>query len=387
MEWQTIRAHLFSRIKLTKSLSAARNSASRMHCQIHPLSQVEMNLPMRGKPAADIRQTFRGKSAIVVTLKFAITLGCFWYVTRNIDFQEIGPLIRKLDFVWAGCALLALTLQIPLVALRWGGVVDALGDRGQVTPRLAMTAVTAIGTFFGQILPNPGGDAVRTWMLVRLGHRWTRAVNSILIDRAIGLLVLLVIVFVTLMFQPDFESIFGNRLLLMAIIAIVLAVGLVSISIVPDIAPTFEQWRLTKPVAYVARGAYKVFRRSDAILPILGAATAIHFMTILAIMVLAGAQGHVLSFGDASVLFAMIVLLSFLPISISGWGVREVAVTAFLQSYGMSQAQGLFFSVCFGIFLIAASLPGAIVYAAYSPRPVIPRASLAKHSGDHSLES
>jgi glycosyltransferase 2 family protein len=56
-----------------------------------------------------------------------------------------------------------------------------------------------------------------------------------------------------------------------------------------------------------------------------------------------------------------------IPVSIGGWGVRELAVTSLLGSHGVPLERALFFSVCFGLTLLIAALPGAIVWAAYSP--------------------
>ena len=316
------------------------------------------------------RRTSRVRNTAFFVLKLAITIGCFWYVTRNIDIKELGPIAKSLDMAWASCALLALILQLPLAGLRWGAIVDALGVPGESTPRLAMIAISSVGIFFGQILPNPGGDAMRLWMLTRLGRTWARGITSILIDRAVGGLILLVLGFITMLFPSALTGLAGNRLLVLAMIGAIVVAGLVGFAIVPYVAPILDRWRLTRPTAYLGRAVYRVFRGSGVGLPILAAATAIHLLTILVVWLLALAQGYPLPLVDASVLFTTIAVLTLLPISVSGWGVREVAVTALLQSYGMSQAQGLFFSVSYGIFLIVASLPGAIVYALYSPKPI-----------------
>jgi len=56
----------------------------------------------------------------------------------------------------------------------------------------------------------------------------------------------------------------------------------------------------------------------------------------------------------------------FVPISVGGWGLRELAVTAFLNAQGVPVQQAFLFSVCFGLVLIAASTPGALVLIFFS---------------------
>ena len=77
-------------------------------------------------------------------------------------------------------------LQIPLVALRWYEILDALAARGARITRPAVLAVTAIGTFFAQFLPNVVGDGMRVWLIARLGCDWRNAVASVVIDRGVG---------------------------------------------------------------------------------------------------------------------------------------------------------------------------------------------------------
>lgn len=316
------------------------------------------------------RRSSRLKTIALFALKLTITLGCLWYVTRNIKLDELGGLARSLDLAWTGCAVLAVMLQLPLAGLRLGGIVDALGVPRESTPRGPMIAISSIGLFFGQILPNPGGDAMRLWLLRRLGRTWGQAVTSVLIDRAVGVVVLLGLGFVTLLFPSTLTEITGNRLMLLATVGMTIAGGLAGFALIPYLAPILERSRITRPAAYLGRAIHRVFYPPSAGAPILAVALVIHMLTIVAIWSLARAEGLALPLVDAAVLFAMIAVLSLLPISISGWGVREVAVTALLQSYGVSQAQGLFFSVSFGILLIVAALPGAVVYAVYVPKPV-----------------
>ena len=62
---------------------------------------------------------------------------------------------------------------------------------------------------------------------------------------------------------------------------------------------------------------------------------------------------------DAAVLFVVVIGVALVPISINGWGLRELAVVALLGRYGVAPEQALVFSVCFGLVLAAGSLPGA----------------------------
>jgi hypothetical protein len=98
-----------------------------------------------------------------------------------------------------------------------------------------------------------------------------------------------------------------------------------------------------------------------------GIALVVHGFSVIAVWSLARGQGFEVSVLDAAVLFALMVGVSLVPITISGWGLRELAVTTFLQTHGVASEKALFLSVSFGLILLIAALPGAIVWALYTP--------------------
>ena len=83
------------------------------------------------------------------------------------------------------------------------------------------------------------------------------------------------------------------------------------------------------------------------------------------VWLLGRAQGLVLSASDAAVLFTLVVGVSLIPISVGGWGLRELAVVSFLSDHGVAPERALLFSVCFGLALIIGALPGALAWAVY----------------------
>ena len=69
-----------------------------------------------------------------------------------------------------------------------------------------------------------------------------------------------------------------------------------------------------------------------------------------------------LSFLDCLVLIPPIVLVSTIPISIAGWGVREAVMITLLALVGVAEADAFVLSVLFGLLTFGLSLPGGIVW-------------------------
>jgi uncharacterized membrane protein YbhN (UPF0104 family) len=68
---------------------------------------------------------------------------------------------------------------------------------------------------------------------------------------------------------------------------------------------------------------------------------------------------------EVTAILALVPLILFtmlIPISISGWGLREGAAAALLPLAGVTASDGLAASVAFGLVFIVAVLPGVAVW-------------------------
>jgi hypothetical protein len=147
------------------------------------------------------------------------------------------------------------------------------------------------------------------------------------------------------------------------IVAIALALLLVR-----RMVPLLARWRCSRWFATLATDARYILLGSKAPV-ILGLGCFIHALTIVVVCAVGRAQGLSLPLVDAAVLFTVMVGVVIVPISIGGWGVRELAVISLLGTYGVAPERALLFSVCFGIALAAGSLPGVLIWIFYPFTP------------------
>jgi uncharacterized membrane protein YbhN (UPF0104 family) len=308
-----------------------------------------------------------GKVAVFAA-KLAVTAACFWYVSRQINLGQVLSAIPLLDFRWAAFATALVMLQIPLVAMRWRNILDALASLDERTTRTAITAITAMAVFFAQVLPGAASDGLRAWMAVRLGCDWRHALTSVMIDRGVGVGLLVAIGFVTLLWPSDLTALGGYGHFMLAAYGALLLVGVVGLLLVPKVLPWLERFRYSRWVAAFAADAHTVLLGRGAP-AILGLGCAVHALTIVMIWSLARAQGITLTPLDASVLFTVMIGVAIVPISISGWGLRELAVVQVLGGHGVAPEKALLFSVCFGLAVAIGSLPGVLAWLVYSAVP------------------
>jgi uncharacterized membrane protein YbhN (UPF0104 family) len=305
-----------------------------------------------------------GKAA-AVAVKVAVTAGCFWYISRQIDLSRVIAGISSFDPGWVAGAMAAFVLQVPVVALRWRRVLGALVALPERATVAALTAVTAIGIFFAQVLPSVAGDGIRAWFAHRLGCDWRNAVSSVAIDRGVGLGLLLALGFAILLLQSEPLGLSGYREYALGLYGALLLVGMLVLLLIPRLAAWLAPWRVLRWLGYLLGDARRVVIGPSApMIIVLG--LLVHGLTVVAVWSMGRALGLMFSMADATILFTIMVGVTSVPISISGWGLRELAVVSLLGRHGVSAENALLFSVGFGIVLALASLPGALVWLLYS---------------------
>ena len=113
------------------------------------------------------------------------------------------------------------------------------------------------------------------------------------------------------------------------------------------LAPTFANFRNWSP-------------KYLAVVVLLALVT--HSLNVVAIRLLLDAAGVNLDLATCFLIVPTALLLSMFPASISGWGIREGALVVELSGFKVLPEQVIVASVLFGLCVLTASLPGAVVW-------------------------
>lgn len=317
--------------------------------------------------AAPSRQTdrmgMRLSTRTLLPFKFAVSALLIAVVFRNIDLDSFSERFAGQSSGWLIAAAAVIMAQILLAALRWDQIIKGVGAR---VPIEAVARVTYIGTFFNSwLLGNIAGDAARAVLVPEGGIGRTRIIYSVLFDRVTTLagLAFIILPVIALNMGPLARSIPVFASLAVAILPFIglTAIGLMAIGVA---APTFGG-RATAMISRIRELGLTWMRLCHA--PgRLGAALAIAAASQIAIPLvaygLARAQHLEVSFVDFLILIPPVVLLSALPISIGGWGVRENAMIIALAPIGVTASSALLISVEVAVFSMLVSLPGGAIW-------------------------
>ena len=299
------------------------------------------------------------KGRILVFIQWGISIVLVWFLLSKIDFEESFHALRNVNVLLLTTGLIQSALQPVLGALRWVLIVRALGGKLGFATSLRYVW---IGTFFSQALPGVvGGDVVRIWLFWRDGAGHRLAINSVALGAVIMMLSLFVLVAAV---QPGLAARSGSLVATwLPLLMLAAAVSGVAVLMFSDrLVGRFYHLRPFRAVAYLSVDARKTLLH-----PFICAA--LTFISILAylnisitVWVIALALGLNVSATDCLVLVPVVLLASTIPISVSGWGIRESAIVVLFGTVGVSSGHALTLSVLFGITGILISLPGLALW-------------------------
>jgi len=233
-----------------------------------------------------------------------------------------------------------------VVALRWRQVARLLG--------VTMTVVTAVraqfvAMFGGQVLPSAIGiDVLRGFALAGRGERVPGVVASLVADRILALFA------ASLLALPALVGWLGAPLLAPWIQPVWLAGALGPAAIVLS-------GGVLAALLHRLRGTQGATLRSGTIGLGLGLALIVQVMFVLMAALAAGAYGVDASLSLWLAVIPSSVIVSSIPVSLNGWGVREATIVVLSGPLGVPAEEALLVSVTLGALNMLASLPGAVV--------------------------
>lgn len=296
--------------------------------------------------------------------KLVVTAACFWYVLRQISAGDTFRALATFKLRWIVLAVAIAMAQLPLLALRLQAIVRSLAPRPARLTLAAVNALTAIYWLFAQVLPSVAGEGIRVWMLTRFGYSWRTGLTGVILDRGAGVFILCAFAFVILQLPSALTALAGYRLLVVCLFAAALIGVVVALLIAPRLAPLLGRWRYTSWIGDFAADAYRVLVGPRAG-RIFATSAMIHGLIIVTVWSVSRAEGLPLSVSDCAVLFIVMVGVVLVPISVGGWGLRELATVSLLGAHGIAADKAFLFSLCLGLVFMISALPGAAVYLLY----------------------
>jgi uncharacterized membrane protein YbhN (UPF0104 family) len=296
----------------------------------------------------------------VLAVKVILSAGLLYLALGKVDFPALLARLNARSLEWLALAVGLLLLQLFIGALRWREISNYAG--APLAVRQA-TRLNVIGAFFNQTLPSSiGGDAVRLLLVSRSGAGWRAAAYSVFVDRAVGLIILAVIVVLSMPWSFDLITSSHGRVTLALIDCLALGAGAGFLAFGAIAWSRLRSWRATHHLQACSKIASHVLlsRTPGARVALLS--VVVHLLTIAVAWCAAESISVPISFLNLFLLVPPVVLVTMLPISVAGWGVRETAMMVAFGYAGLPQSGGVNVSLLFGAVTFIVGAAGGVLW-------------------------
>lgn len=285
---------------------------------------------------------------LVTALKILVSGACIAVLYHHIDLKRFAELLATMQWRWIVLAMLIFWAAQCVSALRYQMIARTLG--AVLDFRTSLRA-HFIGLWFNQVLPTSlGGDVVKMSLLqkkIGLGV----AVRAGILDRLSGLVFVMAAILLTL---PCYIRLLPGSPLPMSLA--LMAGGFMAVLLACVLARNIfrKPFQLLVDIASFTKGR-PLWEQAWT-------SAVVHFNGIAAYGLLGLALGVDAGLPVYILIVPLVFVVALMPLSLAGWGVREVGAVWLFGLVGIDAETALAMSVGFGILLIFSAFPGLLFF-------------------------
>jgi len=299
------------------------------------------------------------KKTFALLIKIIITSIFFLIIFRNTDFNSTISILIRADIILVIIALTILIVEVFIATARWFIVLNWLKVDISFSSTLRYLW---IGAFFNQALPSSiGGDALRGYFLCKHSNcSMGEATIGVLLDRVVAMvsLTLLIITTLPLWLELITNSVVNNSIILLLTGLLICIIIGITLDFIPN---KWVAWKVMRGMLKLSRKSRKIiFSRHGLILIIISFAIQLSF--VFAVWILSRSMGLDIKLIHVLLIIPVTNLITVLPISIAGWGVREAVIISGFGFLGINSEAALAVSIFYGLLILVSSIPGSIYW-------------------------
>jgi uncharacterized membrane protein YbhN (UPF0104 family) len=313
----------------------------------------------------------KAKPVIIFLIKLLVSGGLLAYFLSSIHIERFFHTFASAKFSYIALALAVYLVAQGVSAMRWAALARPIGIK---TPFKDMVRYYLIGMFFNLFAPGTvGGDVSRVYYLVRdeqahakgRGVTTVHAAMSVLMDRAIGMVVLVWLGAAGLLLFPAYPIPATVRTVTL-LLALAFLVGALSVPLLRRLLPEDGHQLVVK--LRLALRSYRTQWRA------LGAATllsvAVHLIQAWMHVAMGRALDLDLPFSFCIIVYPLVGTFAAIPISVNGLGLREGGYVFLLAVIGIGTEKGVAFGILLFLIVALDSLLGGLLFLLQkSPTP------------------
>jgi len=295
----------------------------------------------------------------------------FIYIFRKIDFNQFGATLRNARLDILAIAFLVLWIGHYICIYRWRMLMRPLMP---VLTLNQLFGIYCIGLFFNLTFPTVvGGDVVKMYYAGRPSKSFAQSFAATFLDRDAGMLAMMIIACSAILVYPVIvPRVPVPFIIWSAFFVFVLGnAGIFSLYCHRILTGLLRRIRLSKIAvkvdmisnAFQIMGKHKGVLLGSLIISIVNQLLVIGVTWTMAL----GLRIHV-SPVYFLIFVPVVTLISMIPISLNGMGLREYAFMSLFGALGVPAASCIALGVLSSVVTILSSLPGGVVYIFFRNR-------------------
>ncbi|WP_455210488.1 lysylphosphatidylglycerol synthase transmembrane domain-containing protein [Kaarinaea lacus] len=296
-------------------------------------------------------------------IKIAITICLLAWVFQYIDFKDLALRFHHANTTSLFVAFLCHIAAFILISFRWWSL---LKTKNASTKYRDIVGSFYLGLFFNNFLPTGiGGDVVKIVRLHKKGFCTTSLVSSTIVDRIIGLYTILLLGMYALLYSPVY--IVSDHVALTMLI-LTLGSPIIMLLINPRFINIFLQnniknskRRFVNKIAEIVEAVFDYRSKFKAITIAIILSLLSQIFIVLCYIFIGISLNIEFDTMNYLIVVPIVFLVSSLPISVGGHGVREGTIIFVFTAFSANPQSAVALSVIYLSIIILLTLPGGLV--------------------------
>jgi len=319
----------------------------------------------------------------VIRILLSVTLLVFLF--SRVDNQHLLEHLTALNPMYFLLGLVCYFGYIALWAMRWHYIVRASGER--ISFRRVYTT-TLIGNFFAMFLPEMvGSDLARMSEVSEERKTSTRIVSTVLLDRLIGLISLLLMAIVGLVLGFHHLAEEASTITLL-IVGLFVAMGVGWLVFFNRGFMRRLNWlfrlpymnRVEEPVRSLYNSLHYLQTQPRLLVGSLLLSFAAQIVEVVSVIFIAHAIAVYVPISYFFIFMPIIWVITMIPISIGGLGLREGAFAFFFSQVGMASENAIALSLLYYSYLVCSGMVGGLLFLRASVWDYVQKRWLARRA-------
>jgi uncharacterized protein (TIRG00374 family) len=299
---------------------------------------------------------------LFTALRWSIAIGGIAYVLDKLSWHDIVAMVQQANPVYLAISVLVFPVTFLITGIRWHCLMQTLGIRISFARTFVLNMV---GAFYNTFMPgSTGGDVLKAYYASKYTAIQMHAVMSVVVDRLIGLVALILIGGVMAAWQYQIRecrevAIICGLIVLGTIFGLIIFCNaklrrISGLDFIINRLPMQQQ-------VQTALAAIEVYRRRPWL--VLGTVVMtfpVHMAVIVSAMFIGTAFNLPLPLMYYWAAVPVIVLVGSIPISPQGAGVMELLALQLTRVYGASAGQAVAWTMCIRLIQVLWNLTGGL---------------------------